>query len=146
MNRIARNTTTILLTILAMVIAMAATAMGTGAAVAATPPDPAKVPHYFGPWPNWANSPLTLNQASVGARVVVKAGVYREFVNIAGYSLTSVPLTVEAATTSLMACPVSAPNACDERIPPRSVQTTPVPTHAMQASIPRRSIWSAVFR
>ena len=65
MTRIARNTTTILLTILAMVLAMAATALGTGAAVAATPPDPAKVPHYFGPWPNWANSPLTLNKASV---------------------------------------------------------------------------------
>ena len=48
-----------------MVLAMAATALGTGAAVAATPPDPAKVPHYFGPWPNWANSPLTLNKASV---------------------------------------------------------------------------------
>ena len=23
------------------------------------------MPHYFGPWPNWANSPLTLNKASV---------------------------------------------------------------------------------
>ncbi len=48
-----------------MVIAMATAALGSGAAVAATPPDPAKVPHYFGPWPNWANSPLTLNNASV---------------------------------------------------------------------------------
>ena len=65
MTRIARNTTTILLTILAMVLAMAATALGTGAAVAATPPDPAKVPHYFGPYPNWANSPLTLSTAAV---------------------------------------------------------------------------------
>jgi hypothetical protein len=62
MSRTARNTSTILLTILAMVIAMASTALGTGAAVAAEP-DPAKVPHYFGPWPNWANSPLTLNKA-----------------------------------------------------------------------------------
>ena len=22
-------------------------------------PDPTKIPHYFGPYPNWANSPLT---------------------------------------------------------------------------------------
>ena len=57
--------TAVLLTVLAMVFAMATTALGSGAAVAAVPPDPAKVPHYFGPWPNWANSPLTLNRASV---------------------------------------------------------------------------------
>ena len=65
MSRIMRRTSTIILTVLAMVVAMAATFMGTGAAVAADPPDPSKVPHYFGPWPNWVNSPLTLSQASV---------------------------------------------------------------------------------
>ena len=65
MARTTRSISTILLTILAMVIAMATAALGTGAAVAATPADPTKVPHYFGPWPNWANSPLTLNKASV---------------------------------------------------------------------------------
>ena len=27
--------------------------------------DPAKNPHYFGPWPNWANSPLTLPTAQI---------------------------------------------------------------------------------
>ena len=27
--------------------------------------DEAKVPHYFGPWPNWANSPLTLPDVQV---------------------------------------------------------------------------------
>src|SRR5579859_3370250 len=45
------------------------------------------------------NKANTLNQASVGARVVIKPGVYREFVNIAGYSLTAAPLTVEAAVS-----------------------------------------------
>src|SRR4051794_27557150 len=65
MSRIMRRASTIILTVLAMVLAIAATALGTGAAVAATPPDPSKVPHYFGPWPNWANSPLTLSKASV---------------------------------------------------------------------------------
>ena len=65
MSRIMRRTSTIILTVLAMVLAMAATALGTGAAVAAAPPDPTKVPHYFGPWPNWANSPFTTSKASV---------------------------------------------------------------------------------
>lgn len=27
--------------------------------------DESKVPHYFGPWPNWANSPLTTSTATV---------------------------------------------------------------------------------
>jgi len=27
--------------------------------------DATTVPHYFGPWPNWANSPLTLSKAAV---------------------------------------------------------------------------------
>ncbi len=65
MSRIMRRTSTIILTVLAMVLAMVATSLGTGAAVAATPPDQSKVPHYFGPWPNWANSPFTLSKASV---------------------------------------------------------------------------------
>ncbi|MEU9241009.1 multicopper oxidase domain-containing protein [Streptomyces sp. NPDC048385] len=30
-----------------------------------SPTDETKVPHYFGPWPNWANSPLTLSKARV---------------------------------------------------------------------------------
>ncbi len=33
--------------------------------VLAQAPDPAKNPHYFGPWPNWANSPMTLPAATV---------------------------------------------------------------------------------
>ena len=32
---------------------------------AAAEPDPSKVPHYFGPWPNWANSPLTTPDIAV---------------------------------------------------------------------------------
>jgi FtsP/CotA-like multicopper oxidase with cupredoxin domain len=34
-------------------------------ALPASSTDAAAVPHYFGPWPNWANSPLTLSKASV---------------------------------------------------------------------------------
>ena len=33
-------------------------------AVPASATDSASVPHYFGPWPNWANSPLTTPQAT----------------------------------------------------------------------------------
>src|SRR3954468_2418084 len=28
-------------------------------------PDPTKIPHYFGPYPNWANSPLTSTDANI---------------------------------------------------------------------------------
>jgi FtsP/CotA-like multicopper oxidase with cupredoxin domain len=34
-------------------------------AMPASPVDESKVPHYFGPYPNWANSPLTLPDALV---------------------------------------------------------------------------------
>src|SRR5664279_2347268 len=35
------------------------------AAAALSPTDPTKVPHYFGPYPNWANSPQVLSDAVV---------------------------------------------------------------------------------
>src|SRR3954452_17729934 len=43
------------------------TASGVVAAAGAPtdPTDTTKVPHYFGPYPNWANSPLTLSTAEV---------------------------------------------------------------------------------
>src|SRR5512146_2604939 len=28
-------------------------------------PDPTKIPHYFGPYPNWANSPFTAVDANI---------------------------------------------------------------------------------
>src|SRR5512140_2238075 len=34
-------------------------------AMPASPIDESKVPHYFGPYPNWANSPLTYQDATV---------------------------------------------------------------------------------
>ena len=49
------------------VVAGAGLQSGSGSALAApsSPTDAATVPHYFGPWPNWANSPLTLSTAAV---------------------------------------------------------------------------------
>ena len=32
------------------------------------PTDETKVPHYFGPYPNWANSPLTTGDVTVRQR------------------------------------------------------------------------------
>src|SRR5215207_4855478 len=37
----------------------------TGEAMPMSPTDETKVPHYFGPYPNWANSPLTLPDVTV---------------------------------------------------------------------------------
>ena len=34
-------------------------------AAAAAETDSTVIPHYFGPWPNWANSPLTMSKAAV---------------------------------------------------------------------------------
>jgi len=47
----------------------------------ASPTDESKVPHYFGPWPNWANSPFSMPDAQVvitgkgsGAEAVATVG------------------------------------------------------------------------
>ena len=33
-------------------------------AAPAVAPDPTTIPHYFGPYPNWANSPITRGDAT----------------------------------------------------------------------------------
>ncbi len=52
-----------------VVVALATTAfllvMGPGFAMPTEPTDESRVPHYFGPWPNWALSPATLPDATV---------------------------------------------------------------------------------
>jgi FtsP/CotA-like multicopper oxidase with cupredoxin domain len=60
-----------------------ATAMPSG------PTDESKVPHYFGPYPNWANSPLTMPDAQVvitgdgtGAEAVASVGANGTVTNI----------------------------------------------------------------
>ncbi|MGZ4463623.1 MAG: hypothetical protein ACXVZP_12430, partial [Gaiellaceae bacterium] len=52
------------MTILAL-IAVGLLISGAASAVPSSPTDQTKVPHYFGPYPNWANSPLTLPDATV---------------------------------------------------------------------------------
>jgi FtsP/CotA-like multicopper oxidase with cupredoxin domain len=62
------------------------------AAAPASPTDETKVPHYFGPFPNWANSPFTLPDAQViitgngtGATATATVG--------AGGSITGITVT-----------------------------------------------------
>ncbi len=45
------------------------------------------------------NKSSTLNRASVGSKVVINPGIYREYVNLSSYNVTSAPLTVQAAIT-----------------------------------------------
>jgi hypothetical protein len=66
----------VLLSTLALVAAMVGQVTGTFSASAQTfsPTDETKVPHYFGPYPNWANSPLT--QADAKVDITVAAGCF----------------------------------------------------------------------
>ena len=50
---------------LALVTAVFMLRMSQGQAIPAGPTDSSKVPHYFGPFPNWALSPLTTSNAAV---------------------------------------------------------------------------------
>jgi Chitobiase/beta-hexosaminidase C-terminal domain/MBG domain (YGX type)/Right handed beta helix region len=45
------------------------------------------------------NKANTYNKASVGTKVIINPGIYREYVSIGNNGSTSAPLTVEAATT-----------------------------------------------
>ncbi len=51
--------------IVAVLTALFMVKMSQGEAVPANPTDNTTVPHYFGPWPNWALSPLTLPDVTV---------------------------------------------------------------------------------
>ena len=56
----------LVLSVMALTIAMFGMLTGgTASAVPTAPTDESKVPHYFGPYPNWANSPLALPDAQV---------------------------------------------------------------------------------
>jgi Ca2+-binding RTX toxin-like protein/FtsP/CotA-like multicopper oxidase with cupredoxin domain len=50
---------------LLLVAVLALGSRATTVAMPASPVDETAVPHYFGPYPNWANSPLTLPDATV---------------------------------------------------------------------------------
>ncbi len=67
---IRRSSTTKLSIVFFVVLAAALTVVSLGLggdtfAAPTNPQDATKVPHYFGPWPNWALSPLTVADANV---------------------------------------------------------------------------------
>ncbi len=49
----------------ALFVILAMTGQVGPGAVAATPVPPGNTPHYFGPYPNWANSPFTTADVTV---------------------------------------------------------------------------------
>ena len=67
--------------VVAVLTALFMVKLSQGQAAPTTPTDESKIPHYFGPWPNWALSPLTLPDATVtitgngtGAQAVATVG------------------------------------------------------------------------
>ena len=85
---------------------------GPAAAVPASATDESKVPHYFGPFPNWANSPLTMATATVdiagtgtGATAVaqvdpVTGGITKIDVTSPGHDYTAGTTTVTVQGTA----------------------------------------------
>jgi FtsP/CotA-like multicopper oxidase with cupredoxin domain len=85
-----------------------------GQAAPTTPTDATKVPHYFGPWSNWALSPLTTGDATVtiggdgtGAKAVATVGGNGAITGITvtdpGSGYTGAPVTITGAGTGALA-------------------------------------------
>src|SRR5665647_2164405 len=90
---------------IAMILAQSATAalVATPAYAAGpsfSPTDPTKVPHYFGPYPNWANSPQTLSDAIVTLEKVSASPVD------VGNTLVQRAAATDSATTPGVLAPV----------------------------------------
>ena len=90
--------------------------MTQGEALPAGPTDATAVPHYFGPWPNWALSPLSLPAAQVdiqgngtGATATATVGANGAVTGITitnpgtGYTSATVNITGPAGATGALA-------------------------------------------
>jgi FtsP/CotA-like multicopper oxidase with cupredoxin domain len=90
----------------------------------ASPVDETKVPHYFGPYPNWANSPLTAPDATVtitgdgtGATAVATVGANGAVTGItitnpgSGYTSATVDITSANGTGASASAVVTASSA-----------------------------------
>jgi FtsP/CotA-like multicopper oxidase with cupredoxin domain len=109
--RIVRHLSFARLSVLGFVVVALATAgfllvMGPGFAMPMEPTDESKVPHYFGPWPNWALSPVTSPDVTVtidgdgtGATATATVGANGAVTGVtitntgAGYSYATVSFT-----------------------------------------------------
>ncbi len=87
---------------------------GSASAMPMSPTDESKVPHYFGPYPNWANSPLTLPDATVtitgngsGAEAVATVGANGAITSITvtnpGHDYTNAKADITGSGTGAMA-------------------------------------------
>ena len=92
--------------VLLMIVSFALQNRNNVTAAPASPVDESKVPHYFGPYPNWANSPFTLPDVTVevagdgiGATAAAKVGANGAITGItvtdpgSGYTTASVNIT-----------------------------------------------------
>ncbi len=107
----------ILLTVVAMTAMLVGQIPGGVAAAAPTnPTDGTKVPHYFGPYPNWANSPLTLPDVAVdiqgdgtGATATATVGARGSITGVtitnpgSGYTAATIVFTTTGAGTGASA-------------------------------------------
>ncbi|HUU92527.1 MAG TPA: hypothetical protein VM238_15115, partial [Phycisphaerae bacterium] len=83
--------------------------MSQGEAMPTGPTDSTAVPHYFGPWPNWALSPLTLPDATVeivgdGAGAAATATVGGNGV-VTGVTITNPGSGYTTATVNIVSSP-----------------------------------------
>src|SRR5674476_884758 len=100
------------------------------AGIPASETDPSLVPHYFGPYPNWANSPQVLSNAVVtftsgggtGAAAVATVnpkggGIDAITVTAPGTGYTSPPdVLIEAAGVTVTPAGATAPAGCEYRV------------------------------
>ncbi len=87
-------------------LAVPVAATSAAAAPPASETDSSTVPHYFGPWPNWANSPFTLPNASVeivgdGSGATAQAEVDPTTGGIASIAITSPGSGYSTATVQI---------------------------------------------
>jgi FtsP/CotA-like multicopper oxidase with cupredoxin domain len=103
--------------VLAVATSIFLLAMGPGFAMPGSPTDSTKVPHYFGPWPNWVLSPLTLPDVAVditgdgsGATATATVGANGTVTDIVvtdpGAGYTSATATITGAGTGAAATAV----------------------------------------
>ncbi|HEY3410621.1 MAG TPA: hypothetical protein VGK53_20830, partial [Propionicimonas sp.] len=104
-----------------LVLAAPFGSLPSASAASGSPTDPTVIPHYFGPWPNWANSPLTMSKAAVtitgagaGATAVaqvdpVSGGISAVEVTNPGHDYVSgTAVTIAGGTTAATATAVVA--------------------------------------
>ena len=105
MSRVRPSTRVSSIVLAALALTIGALLFGGGATAAGPPADLPGVPHYFGPFPNWANSPLaqpaatvTINGNGAGAQATATVGTNGA---VTGLTLTATGGGYTAATVSI---------------------------------------------